>query len=214
MSNLTRAGGAMASTCGMEVWTCSGVGCTAFPKHSHRTWWPHTNIKMLAHSSGNPCSCMFSMGKPGWTKSKHLEKSKEARTFWFSSASLSSLHAQTPGISSLYGTARRPETQSIPEPCGVQDEETNRRKMLATAIGRKDPTVPPSSFLKWTWRICSHACGIVITETNKNQITVVIPSNKREMANFATGPTVTSGQSGLMDEAISLGSIQPRLPLS
>ena len=93
MSNMIRARGAKASPCGMEVWTCSGVGCTAFPKHSHRTWWPHTNIKMLAHSSGNPCSCMFSMAKPGWTKSKHLEKSKEARTSWFSNASLSCLHA-------------------------------------------------------------------------------------------------------------------------
>ena len=119
MSNMIRARGAKASPCGMEVWTCSGVGCTAFPKHSHRTWWPHTNIKMLAHSSGNPCSCMFSMAKPGWTKSKHLEKSKEARTSWFSNASLSCLHAVAPpGISSLHGTARGPETQSIPEPVG------------------------------------------------------------------------------------------------
>lgn len=34
----------------------------------------------------------------------------------------------------------------------------------------------------------------------QNQITVDIPSNKREMANFAIGPTVTSGKSGMVYE--------------
>ncbi len=120
---------------------------------------------MLAHSSGNPCSCMFSMGKLGgqneniWRNLKKQELFGFQTLYWVASM-------PKPRISGLYGTAWRPEIHSIPEPCGVQDEETNRRKMLATAIGRKDPTVPPCFFLKWTWRACSHACGIVITETN------------------------------------------------